>query len=1190
MRSALLWESDLLDKEGHPECVYDIALKPDASMLIIATGTKLLAYDTDGKLLQSLKGHSDVVYSVCFSKDGQRFASGGADKQVIIWTSKLEGILRYSHHDAVQSLSYNPVSDQLASCACTDFGLWSPEQKSVSKHRINARITSCSWTSDGLLLALGLTSGVISLRGRNGDEKVKIERPGGSASQVWGVSWCPVKDNNGDELLAVVDWSPSLSFYNTAGKQVGRERALGFDPLRISFFSNGEYLLICGTNKKCSLYTKEGVFCGVISEQKSWIWCCATKEDTNYVAIGSQDGIAAYYEIGFSTVHGLYEDRYAYRENMTDVVVQHLITDDKVVVKCRELVKKLAIYKRRLAIQMPERINIYEVSESNDMHYKVKEKINIKVECTLLVVCAKHIVLCEEKILQCLSFQGVLEKEWVMNSLIRYIKVIGGPPGSECLLIGLKNGQIVKIFVDNALPVEVLKINSSVRCLDLSAKRKKLAVVDENNVCSVYDLTNNSLIYKEPNANSVAWNNHNEDILCFTGAGLINIKVENFSIQQQKFQGFVIGFCGGKVFCLHINAISTIDIPLSASMYQYIEKKMFKKAYQVSCLGVTDSDWRALAEAAIQNLDLEVARKAYIRIKDLSFLKLIKSLEALKKNENEYALLGDVYACLGKYNLAAKSYEKANTAGKALMMYIDLRMFDKAQEYLSASDDLEQKKALIIKKAEWAKSINEVKAAAEMFLSVGEVEKAVELAAEYNWSDMLINIVNKVDLTERKTLSLIGNHLKRLQEYGTAAEIFHKIGDIPSLVEMNVQAKNWKEAFELAKQYPTFKESVYIPYANWLAENDRFVEAQKAFYTAGRQDEAVGVLEQLTKIAVNEKRFKEAGYYYWILSMQTLRSASSSDLKDDASVQIAIRKFWDQQFAAEIYYVYSYIYNYLEEPFTMQHTETLFNMSRYLWLELVKTDLPGISKFRIFYAAAKQSCAMKAYKMSRMAYQMASNYKIPERFRESVETASLHVQAKPFTDSEDVLPMCFRCSTSNPLINKQGNICFNCKQPFVYSFISFEVLPVVEFFLEDGLEDDEAYKLLSKKSLKQFENSSSVMESNMNSEYLKIEDSSYDNDMGEDIFTFDASTGETGPLIVNRKNLEAMNMSDVIICKWPKPLRTQYFKSILPSVQIHRCESCNKLFHSDDYELEILKKGCCPFCRISVQETEGNED
>ncbi|GFU46428.1 intraflagellar transport protein 122 homolog [Trichonephila clavipes] len=129
MRSVLVWEAQLLDKEEKQQCVYDIALKPDGSMVIIASGSKLLAYDTDGKLLQSLKGHSDTVYCVSFSKDGQRFASGGADKQVIIWTSKLEGILRYSHHDAIQCLSYNPVSDQLASCACSDFEVGTHRRK-----------------------------------------------------------------------------------------------------------------------------------------------------------------------------------------------------------------------------------------------------------------------------------------------------------------------------------------------------------------------------------------------------------------------------------------------------------------------------------------------------------------------------------------------------------------------------------------------------------------------------------------------------------------------------------------------------------------------------------------------------------------------------------------------------------------------------------------------------------------------------------------------------------------------------------------------------------------------------------------------------------------------------------------------------------------------------------------------------
>lgn len=46
--------------------------------------------------LHALTGHKDTVYCVCYAKDGKKFASGGADKVVIIWTSKLEGILKYS--------------------------------------------------------------------------------------------------------------------------------------------------------------------------------------------------------------------------------------------------------------------------------------------------------------------------------------------------------------------------------------------------------------------------------------------------------------------------------------------------------------------------------------------------------------------------------------------------------------------------------------------------------------------------------------------------------------------------------------------------------------------------------------------------------------------------------------------------------------------------------------------------------------------------------------------------------------------------------------------------------------------------------------------------------------------------------------------------------------------------------------
>ena len=46
-------------------------------------------------------------------------------------------------------------------------------------------------------------------------------------------------------------------------------------------------------------------------------------------AIGCQDGSISMYQLIISTVHGLFKERYAFRENMTDVIIQNLITEVK---------------------------------------------------------------------------------------------------------------------------------------------------------------------------------------------------------------------------------------------------------------------------------------------------------------------------------------------------------------------------------------------------------------------------------------------------------------------------------------------------------------------------------------------------------------------------------------------------------------------------------------------------------------------------------------------------------------------------------------------------------------------------------------------------------------------------------------------------------------------------------------------
>lgn len=84
--------------------------------------------------------------------------------------------ISFRHDSSVQCVSYHPTSHLLASCSNADFGLWSPEQKNVTKTKLTGRITCCAWSADGQLLAFGLYNGQVHIRDKvnlNGEIKIK---------------------------------------------------------------------------------------------------------------------------------------------------------------------------------------------------------------------------------------------------------------------------------------------------------------------------------------------------------------------------------------------------------------------------------------------------------------------------------------------------------------------------------------------------------------------------------------------------------------------------------------------------------------------------------------------------------------------------------------------------------------------------------------------------------------------------------------------------------------------------------------------------------------------------------------------------------------------------------------------------------------------------------------------------------
>lgn len=144
----------------------------------------------------------------------------------------------------------------------------------------------------------------------------------------------------------------------------------------------------------------------------------------------------------------------------------------------------------------------------------------------------------KDKRLECLNLKGEKVREWLMEYQVRYIKVVGGMPGKEGILVGLKSGHVFQIFVDSSFPVQLVKLSNPVRYVDLSMNRLKLAVIDDNLTLLVYNLKTGDLVFQEPNANSVAWNSCYEDMLAFSGNGNVSIIVSNFPPQRQRLQVF----------------------------------------------------------------------------------------------------------------------------------------------------------------------------------------------------------------------------------------------------------------------------------------------------------------------------------------------------------------------------------------------------------------------------------------------------------------------------------------------------------------------------------------------------------------------------------------------------------------------------------------------------------------------------
>lgn len=272
--------------------------------------------------------------------------------------------------------------------------------------------------------------------------------------------------------------------------------------------------------------------------------------------------------------------------------------------------------------------------------------------------------------------------------------------------------------------------------------------------------------------------------------------------------------------------------------------------------------WRLLAEKALEKTDLNLADKAFIRMKDYHGIMLVKRLK--KIGSNSAMCKAEVAAYLGKLEEAEAAYREMDRRDLAVELQSNAGDWFRVAQLVQgtgggANDEMVRKAwrnigAYYLDRQQYDK-------AAQYYRQGQDPAMLVECQRRLGDYSAMQKMV--VDLPDESPLLLkLGTELQAVGLHRDAVDAFVKGGDIKAAVDCCVLLNQWEKAVELAEQHAFPQvQSLLSQYASHLMESggpQGKLAAVELYRRAKKSAEAAQLLSEMAKAAMKRGSLRQA--------------------------------------------------------------------------------------------------------------------------------------------------------------------------------------------------------------------------------------------------------------------------------------------------------------------------------------------